>query len=138
MEKWVKVNPPDGSQELLCIATFLPLKKWKYLLPFLRMSLRVEKQIKRSPALVRYSLRTDLPHKHFWTLSVWNERGGMNTFVSAEPHATAVRRFEQWAGPGAAFVEWKAAGEAPNWAIALEKLKTPTFYYQAQNNKGAK
>ncbi|HEX5481015.1 MAG TPA: hypothetical protein VFZ08_00145 [Terriglobia bacterium] len=131
MEKWADVNPRNDSGDLLCIATFLPLKSWRDLIPFFRMSLRIERQLKRSPALVRYSLRTDLPHKRFWTLSLWNERGGVNTFVSAEPHATAVRRFEKWAGPGAAFVEWTVADKAPGWPEALEKLQTPTFYYQA-------
>jgi hypothetical protein len=131
MVKWGEVNPGSDGAERIYIATFLPLKKWSYLIPFLRMSLRVEGQMKRSPGIIRYSLRTNLLKKHFWTLSVWTDRISMEEFVSGEPHATAVKHFERWAGGGAAFAEWKMAGGSKDWTIALEKLKNPTFYYQA-------
>lgn len=131
MEKWGEVNPASDGDELIYIATFLPLKKWSHLIPFIRMSMRVEEQLRRSPGIIRYSLRTNLLKKQFWTLSVWTDRISMEEFVSAEPHATAVKHFERWAGPGVAFVEWKMTGGGKDWAIALEKLKNPTFYYQA-------
>jgi 4-hydroxyphenylpyruvate dioxygenase-like putative hemolysin len=137
MEKWVEVNPGQAGTEYLYVATFLPVKKWKDIIPFLRMSLRIERQVKRSPGLMGYGLRAHVLQKRFWTLSVWNQASQIGVFVRSEPHATAVARFVQWAGPGAAFVQWKAAGVRPAWKDAVERLKTPTFYYHAPGSPGA-
>lgn len=52
-------------------------------------------------------------------------------FVEIEPHQVAVRRFERWAGQGAAFVEWESSQSKVPWAEAMERLKNPTFYYRA-------
>lgn len=127
-KKWVKQG--IEGDKFLCIATFLPLRRWRDVVPFIRLSMKIESQIKQTPGLVRYGLKTNLPRKHFWTLSVWNDRMAVRDFVEAEPHQTAVRLFEQWAGPGAAFVEWESSQPAFTWADALERLKNPTFYYR--------
>lgn len=129
-KKWASAGSWRDGQNFLCIATFLPLCRWRFVIPFLRFSLQVEKQLRQSSGLVRYGLKTHLPRLHFWTLSVWTDRAEVNTFVDSEPHATAVKRFEQWAGEGAAFVEWETSKQGCSWATALEKLKNPTFYYR--------
>lgn len=127
-KKWVR--PGIEGDKFLCIATFLPVRRWRDVVPFIRLSMKIESQLKQTPALVRYGLKTNLPRKHFWTLSVWNGRIDMRDFIEAEPHQTAVRSFEQWAGPGAAFVEWESSKLAFTWGEALERLKNPTFYYR--------
>ncbi|MGH9433753.1 MAG: hypothetical protein ACRD3T_19665 [Terriglobia bacterium] len=130
-KKWVRARIPEDAQEFLCIATFLPLRRWRDVVPFLRLSFQVEKQLQKSSGMVRYGLKTDVPRKHFWTLSVWEDRASVNAFVAAQPHAAAVKKFERWAGEGAAFVEWKASSSDPAWAAVFDKLKNPTFYYKA-------
>jgi hypothetical protein len=75
------------------------------------MSRRVEQQFKKTMGVVRYGLKTDFPHKRYWTYSVWNKRQNIRPFASAEPHATAIQRFAQWAGEGAAFVQWEMQKE---------------------------
>ncbi len=129
-EKKVEVSNTNPSTEFLCIATFLPVRSWFHVIPFLRMSLRVEKQLKKTEGLIRYGLRTNLPRKQFWTLSVWKDRATANAFVGTEPHATAVRRFQKWAGRGAAFVEWNSSDGRMDWNEALQRLQNPTFYYK--------
>ena len=47
-----------------------------------------------------------------------------------EPHATAVRKFTEWAGEGSAFVEWTSPNNMIDWAEALKKLERPTYYYK--------
>jgi hypothetical protein len=88
----------------------------------------VEQQLRKSDGLIRYGLKTDLPHKRFWTHSVWKGRGNIGAFVAAQPHATAVKMFSQWAGKGAAFVKWDNADGKVDWDEA-DWLKNPTFYY---------
>ncbi|HEV2390183.1 MAG TPA: hypothetical protein VGS04_05605 [Nitrososphaerales archaeon] len=124
-----EVNPPTGS-DFVSVATFLPVRRWIDVVPFLRMSSKVTGQLQASD-VIRFGLKTDLPRKRFWTLSVWADRESMRRFVTAEPHATAQRKFGKWAGRGAAFVEWKNTDGAIDWAEAKDRLKTPSFYYKA-------
>jgi hypothetical protein len=129
VQKVVEVSPSDVD-EFTSIATYLPVGKWRHVIPFFRMAGRVEAQLRRTEGVVRYGLRTDFPHKRFWTFSVWKNRQAIVPFVAGEPHATAVRRFEEWAGEGAAFVEWSNSDGRLDWDEANRRLKSPTFYYR--------
>jgi hypothetical protein len=111
------------------IATFLPLKGWRYMIPFQLMTSKVLKQAKQSHGIVGYAVKADFPKKHFWTLSIWKDRNSMRHFVMAEPHATAMKKFEEWAGDGSAFVEWTSSSISTDWEEAMRRLQNPTFYY---------
>ncbi len=129
-EKKVEIPAADSSIEFLCIATFLPVRSWLHVIPFLRMSFRIQRQLKNTDGLVTYHLRANLLRKQFWTLSIWKDRAAANAFILTEPHATAVRKFEKWAGRGAAFVQWNSSDATIDWNEALQRLQNPTFYYK--------
>jgi len=131
LERRVEVEGGSDGSEFHCIATFLPVRSWGYVIPFLKMSGRVEEQLKQTPGLSRYSVRADFLHKRFWTLTVWKDKKFVESFVQEEPHAEAVRKFKDWAGEGAAFVEWNSTNSGIDWDTAMQKLKAPTFYYKA-------
>ena len=128
VQKVVEVGPP-GEGEFVSIALFLPVRRWRDVVAFLRLAGQVEQQLRKSEGLVRYGLKTDLPRKRFWTYSVWMGREGIGPFVAAQPHATAVKTFARWAGKGAAFVEWNNSDGTVDWEEAARRLKNPTFYY---------
>jgi hypothetical protein len=136
VQKVVEVSPLDG-QKFTSIATYLPVKKWRYVIPFFRMSGKVEQQLRRTDGVVRYGLKTDFRHKRFWTYSVWKNRQAVGPFVTGEPHATAVKKFAEWAGEGAAFVQWENTYGKVDWEDASRRLRNPTFYYQKQGANGA-
>jgi hypothetical protein len=50
--------------------------------------------------------------------------------VASEPHPTAVKKFAEWAGEGAAFVDWNNADGRVDWEEAARRLKNPAFYYR--------
>ncbi len=79
------------QDEYLCVAKFLPVRGWMNVIPFLQMSSRIQEQLGRSEGVVRYGVRTDIPRKRFWTLSVWTDEKLMRAFVETEPHLTAIR-----------------------------------------------
>ena len=112
------------------VATFLPLKSWKYMFSFQRLSSRVLKQIKGSEGAINYAVKGNLLKKHFWTLSIWRDNDSLRHFIMEEPHATAVRKFTEWAGEGSAFVEWNSHNDTIDWPEALKKLENPTYYYK--------
>ncbi len=118
------------QQEFVCVATFLPLKGWRDLFSFMMLSRKVLKQIKNSKGIANYAVKGDLPKKNFWTLSIWNDIESLKQFVPKEPHATAIKKFTEWAGEGSAFVEWTSPSKEINWPEAMIKLENPTFYYK--------
>jgi hypothetical protein len=75
-------------------ATFLPLKGWRYMIPFQLMTSKVIKQAKQSHGLVNYAVKADFPKKYFWTLSIWKDQGSMRQFVMAEPHIKAMKNLK--------------------------------------------
>ena len=120
----------DSGMGFICIATFLPLRSWKHMISFQLMTWKVLKQIKRSDGIVNYAVKADFPKKHFWTFSIWKDKDSLYRFTSQEPHATAIKKFEIWAGEGSAFVEWTSKSNKIDWKEGLQKLQNPTFYYR--------
>jgi hypothetical protein len=120
------------EEEFIRVATFLPLKSWKYMVPFQLMTSKVLKQVKQTKGVVNYAVKADFPKKHFWTLSIWKDQNSLRRFVMAEPHATAIKKFTEWAGEDSAFVEWTSSTDSIDWTEALERLKNPSFYYKKQ------
>jgi hypothetical protein len=75
-------------------------------------------------------LKADFPKKHFWTISIWNDRYSMRQFVMTEPHVTAMKKFEVWAGHGSAFADWTSSSNSIDWEEAMRRLQNPTFHYR--------
>jgi hypothetical protein len=118
-----------SEKKYIHVATFLPLKGWRYMIPFQLMTSKVLKQAKQSDGIVDYAVKANFPKKHFWTLSIWKDRDSMRHFVMAEPHATAMKKFEEWAGDGSAFVEWTSSSISTDGEVAMRRLQNPSFYY---------
>jgi hypothetical protein len=129
MQMQVEIMKAPSGTECLLIATFLPLRRFRDFPAFFLMNRRIERQLKRTQGIVRYGLKADLVRKSFWTCSVWVNKSSVDQFVGSEPHATAVQRFKNWTGPGAAFVEWRSSSPSIDWHEALERLRQPTFRY---------
>ncbi len=129
VQRTVEVHPA-AQNEYLCVATFLPVRSWTNVIPFLRMSSRVQEQLSRSRGVVRYGVKTDIPRKRFWTLSVWADKKLMREFVTTEPHLTAMKKFESWAGEGgASFAEYSSTTGEIDWEEAERQLRNPTFHF---------
>ncbi|MFN0073919.1 MAG: hypothetical protein ACKVVP_20760 [Chloroflexota bacterium] len=117
-------HPPRG----LAVATSLRLRRWRDLIPFLLLSIRVERQARKSPGLMYHGMRGDLLQRQFCTLTIWESRQSANAFVNAEPHMEAVRRFNDLAYEGL-FAEWEAPSNPVSWAEAHRRLEHPTYRY---------
>ncbi|MGH9993566.1 MAG: hypothetical protein ACREAZ_13220, partial [Nitrososphaera sp.] len=120
----------ERKQEFIHSATFLPLRSWRYMIPFQLMTSKVLKQARQSNGMVDYAVKADFSRKYFWTLSIWKDRDSMKTFVMAEPHATSVKKFSEWAGDGSAFVEWTSSSGSIDWIEAMKKTSKSDFLLQ--------
>lgn len=114
----------------LHVVTDLPVQRWRDVPAFMRMALRVRKQMVTTPGVVTFQLKAKLLNKRFYTYSIWTERRDMGAFVRTEPHASAVRKTEAWAGAGAAFAEWESPAAVIDWKAGFVRLLQPTFRYQ--------
>lgn len=123
---------PLGAQEYVCVATFLPVRRWRDVIPFLWASRRVEAQLRSARGLVRYGLRAEVFRRRFWTVSVWRDHEAVDNFVRTDPHWRAVEQFARWADEGAAFVRWHSPVAVLSWDEALARLRTPTFVFAAR------
>lgn len=58
------------------------------------------------------------------------DHNSLKRFIMEDPHATAIRKFTEWAGEGSAFVEWTSPNNTIDWREASKKLEIPTYYYK--------
>jgi hypothetical protein len=118
------------ERQYLHVATFLPVKRFRDIIPFVRLAQRAKRQAETAPGHIASALRASFFKRHFGTISVWTDRRSMADYVHAPPHSTAISRMAKWAADGACFAEWMSATQVIDWPDALERLKAPTFYYR--------
>ncbi|HUK50131.1 MAG TPA: hypothetical protein VLV18_03770 [Terriglobales bacterium] len=86
--------------------------------------------MRKTDGLVRYGLKTNFLRKKSWTYSVWTSEEAIEPFARTEPHATAIKKFAQWAAEGAVFSQWKNNDGKVDWKEANRRLQNPTFCYR--------
>ena len=123
------MDQSGSTTKFICGATFLWVRRWRDVIPFLRMSSGVQTQLKGTSGLVRFGLRARFIRKRYWTYSVWTNRASLDAFLRAEPHRTAMRRLSQWIRPGdAAFVTWESTDDSINWKEGLDRLRSSSSH----------
>ena len=128
-QKGVEVDQAGSTTEVICAATFLWVRRWRDVIPFLRMSSGVQRQLKETSGLVKFGLRARFIRKRYWTYSVWTDQASLDAFLRAEPHRTAMRRLSQWITPGdAAFVTWESTDDSINWQEGFDRLESSSSH----------
>lgn len=121
---------PDPGSEQLFVATVLTVRSWLHLLPFIRLSSRVFKQLDETPGCLRWAVIAEPWRKRFYTFTAWKDRDSLGAFVRTEPHAEAVRMMQVWGSPESAFAEWTGKELPGRLSEIKERLRQPTFYYK--------
>jgi hypothetical protein len=111
------------DREYLAMATFIELGSVWDLPRFEWYTLRVHRQLARTPGLVGFSFRGEFPLR-YWTISAWENGRALNGFVRAGTHLSVMaalsakrRRFRH--------THWKVTGSGLPlaWADALHRLE---------------
>ena len=130
------MDQPSSTSELVCAATFFPVRRWIDVIRFLRASFGVQRQLKQTSGLVRFGLRTNFIRKRYWTFSVWTDQASLDAFLRAEPHRTAMTRLSQWITPGdAAFVTWESTDDSINWQEGCDRLESSSSHQASASPK---
>ncbi len=119
---WKFVVPVDPNREYLVLLSFLPLKRLWWVPSFLVQTIRITRQLERSPGLIGYSLNAHPLTARFWTLSVWENESALQAFVNAAPHVETMRTLIPRMGP-TRFVRWTVLGAhlPVRWDEALRR-----------------
>jgi Domain of unknown function (DUF3291) len=119
---WIALGSMDAGQEYLVLLTYLPLRKYSKIPAFLRHTLQIQSQLRKTAGVAGYSMRAKMLSRKFWTLSVWESEQALMDFVARVPHGEAMKRFAPHMG-ATKFARWKVLGSAipPNWDDAVRR-----------------
>jgi heme-degrading monooxygenase HmoA len=82
---WISSRAVEPDRDYLVLASELPLFQFRATPGFLRMVLKIRRQLAGAPGLVRYSLDARRSARRYWTLSVWEDRDALSRFRGREP-----------------------------------------------------
>lgn len=102
--------------------TRLRIRKWRYLLPFLYLTLLSQRQARRAQGNLSSSVKHDA-HLVFWTITLWHDEHSMRAFRNHGAHMRAMPRLRDWCDE-ATYVHWEQdeRAEAPDLSAAFEHL----------------
>ena len=108
---WKTFMEVEPEREYLIMASQLPLKSYRRIPKFLRLTLAVQHQLAESDGLVGYSLLAQPLSKTFWTLSAWVDGRHLAAFARAMPHMDVMEQLQPHMEQ-TTFVTWTEQGEA--------------------------
>ena len=119
---WIELGPVDPSREYLVLLSYLPLRKYSKIPAFLRYTLQIQGQLRRTAGATGYSMRAKVLSRKFWTLSVWESERALMDFVRNVPHGDVMESLAAHMG-ATKFTRWKLPGSAlpPYWDDAIRR-----------------
>jgi len=106
---WEACGTPDPNRDHLALISYLPLKSFPGLFPFVRYTAQVIQQLAKAEGVLGYSLLAQPFSKQFWTLSAWRDEAALQAFVRNPPHLRIMAAL----GPHMAqtkFARWSVRG----------------------------
>src|ERR1700758_757344 len=89
---WVERQAIDPDREYLAMASRLPLKHYRSIPGFLRVTLAIRRQLADTSGLDGYALNAERSRKRFWTFSVFAAQAKLDPFAASDPHRRIIRR----------------------------------------------
>jgi len=124
-QPWTTVRPVDPDKTYVAFTSRFALRSLLRVPAFIKHSLGIQRQVKAAPGVVGYSLGSDLLKLHFYTLSVWEDSGSLQSFAHALPHDGARAAFAAAMRVPSIFVQWSVRGaDLPvTWKDALARQR---------------
>jgi heme-degrading monooxygenase HmoA len=103
------------------VVTRLRLKNRSLLDDFFASAVALLEQAKGSPGILGSDVLADA-NDTWWTVTSWDTRPSMTTFVKTDPHFNTMSRLDGWCNE-ATFVDWDQSGpDLPDWQTAWRRL----------------
>ena len=122
---WTSVGGADRDREYLAIVSYLPLKRFRMVLRFLRHAGAISRQLEGTRGLVGFTFRAKILARKFYTLSVWEDERALMEFVHARPHLETMPALSPHMAE-TKFVRWRVKGSdvPPSWDRAMAVLRS--------------
>jgi quinol monooxygenase YgiN len=119
---WKSLDEAQEGKEYVALLSVLPLKSHWMMPRLMQFMLATQRQLKKSPGLIGYSLAAELLAKRFYTLSVWEDQRALMDFVEEVPHGEIMQKLKPHMEK-TTFVQWTVrAPEIPlQWKDALSR-----------------
>jgi hypothetical protein len=119
---WKALAPADKSREYIALLSYLPLRGYRKVPLFFRLTLRINRQLRATPGAIGYAMRAKVFSRQFWTLSVWESDRALMDFVAKVPHGEVMNELAPHMG-AASFTRWKLLGSGvpPRWDDAVRR-----------------
>ena len=88
---WKSLRPIEAGREYLALISYLPLKRYRKIPAFVRLSGQVQRQLGAAPGVLGYALQAEIWRRRFWTLSAWESEAALMEFVHHAPHSEIMR-----------------------------------------------
>ena len=87
---WRATTAADPAATYTVTMTRLPLRRHIQIPSVMRATWQIVRLLNRSDGLIGYSLKADLIHKTFWTVSAWQSTDALHAFVHSHAHLRAM------------------------------------------------
>ncbi len=120
---WRTFGSPEPNSDFVALLSYLPLKSYWRVFPFVFDTAQVVKQLASAQGLLGYSLLARPLSKRFWTLSAWENEKALAAFVQHPPHRNIMTALAQHMDK-TQFVRWPVKGsQLPlQWDDALRRF----------------
>jgi quinol monooxygenase YgiN len=120
---WRTFGSPEPNSDFVALLSYLPLKSYWRVFPFVFHTVQVVKQLESAEGLLGYSLLARPLSKRFWTLSVWKDEDALRAFVQHPPHVRVMTALAPHMDK-TKFAQWMVKGsQLPlRWDDALRRL----------------
>ncbi|WP_327350388.1 DUF3291 domain-containing protein [Streptomyces sp. NBC_01304] len=121
--RWTTPNSPEGHETALIMASRFEVRNLKDVPRFFLNSLAAWRQVRIAPGCFGASLVARPFRRTFQTLSAWESREQLMTFVQEEPHRSIMKAMRSTMSDST-FVFWDASvADLPiSWAEAERRL----------------
>src|SRR5262249_39808899 len=113
-------------KDYLAFLSYLPLRHYRTIPRFIRLSLETRRQLSTSKGLIGYSLLAQIFRRRFWTLSAWEDFHCLTDFTSELPHLRIIQELSSQMGE-TQFIHWTVQSSAIplEWSDALPRIPQP-------------
>jgi quinol monooxygenase YgiN len=120
---WRTFGSPESNGDFVALLSYLPLKSYWRVTPFIIYTVQVMKQLASAQGLRGYSLLAQPLSKRFWTLSAWENEAALRSFVQHPPHQRIMAALAPHMGE-TKFLHWTVKGsQLPlRWDDALGRF----------------
>ena len=130
---WKRVQPIQPEATYVITITKLPLRSYWRIPRIMKATWRIVRQLGRSDGLLGYSLKADLVHKTFWTMSAWRDDVARAAFARSDVHRAAMAALQPHMNGARIETLTRLGSEVPpTWRDVARQLTATTTPYSKE------